>query len=146
MGLLDDIKRGVWVDDGERVGAVPGALVSIGESAERIRAGEAALFAARNFLDLAQHVSNEELAGLIAERPEPTGDQRADALLAGIAEHLVGTRGVPCPAWTSDEDRFLDSFWFVSDVPGFRALSLAQSPTALKRRGIMWPARSLERV
>jgi hypothetical protein len=146
MGLLDDIRRGTWVDDGERAGPVPGVRVTIAESAERIRAGEPALHAARDFLDIGQRASGDELVALIADRPELTGDPRADALLAGIAEHLAATRGAPCPRWTREPDRFLDRFWFVSDVPGFRAISLAQSPMALKRRGIMWPARSLERV
>jgi hypothetical protein len=97
MGLLDDIRRGTWVDDGERAGPVPGMRASIAESAARIRGGEPALYAAREFLDVAQNVSGDELADLIAEPPGPTGDPRADALLAGIAEHLASTRGAPCP-------------------------------------------------
>lgn len=100
----------------------------------------------REFLDQASRVGDAELAELIAARPEPTGSARADALLAGVAEHLAVTRHVRSPAWTQEEGRFLDRFWFVSDVPGFRAISLAQAPVALKRRGILWPARSLERV
>jgi len=75
-----------------------------------------------------------------------TGDGRADALVAGIAEHLSATRGLPCPSWVRDEERFLDRFWFVSEVPEFRAVALAQTPIALKRRGVFWPARSMKRV
>jgi hypothetical protein len=43
-------------------------------------------------------------------------------------------------------DRFLDRFWFVSDVPGFRAVSIAQAPAAFCRRGVFVPERSLHRV
>ena len=83
---------------------------------------------------------------MIEQRPSPTGSRRADALLAALGEHFATARSVPCPTWTSDPDRFLDEFWFVSEIEGFRAISLAQSPIALKRRGVMWPARSLGRV
>ena len=66
--------------------------------------------------------------------------------MAGIAEHLSAVKSLPCPSWVRESERFLDTFWFVSDVPSFRAAGLAQTPMALKRRGIFWPARSLERV
>jgi len=42
--------------------------------------------------------------------------------------------------------RFLDRFWFVSDVRGFRAISIAQAPAAFRRRGVFIPERSLHRV
>jgi hypothetical protein len=63
-----------------------------------------------------------------------------------VAEHLVAVRGLPCPAWVHEPERFLGRFWFVSTVPGFRAVAIAQTPIALKRRGVFWPARSMERV
>ncbi|MEX2448313.1 MAG: hypothetical protein WD404_06170 [Solirubrobacterales bacterium] len=40
----------------------------------------------------------------------------------------------------------LDRFWFVSEAPGFRAVSLAQAPAAFRRRGVFIPERSLHRV
>ena len=67
-------------------------------------------------------------------------------MLAGVAELLASTRQLRCPSWVREPGRFLDRFWFVSTEPGFRAIAIAQSPMALKRRGIFWPARSLERV
>jgi len=63
-----------------------------------------------------------------------------------VEEHLAAIRTLPCPDWVHEQERFLGQFWFVSTVPGFRAVALAQTPIALKRRGIFWPARSLERV
>lgn len=121
-------------------------MLSLAASGARIAAGEDTLHAVREFLDQVGRCSGDELAGLISERPADTGEARADALLAGIAEHLAATRGLRCPPWVREPHRFLDRFWFVSDVAGFRAIALAQTPVALKRRGIFWPARSLERV
>lgn len=100
----------------------------------------------RDFLDVIGHSAPNEIAALIREKPQPTGDVRIDALLAGLAEHFSATREVPCPGWVNESDRFLDRFWFVSRVPGFRAMAIAQTPIALKRRGVFWPARSLQRV
>jgi hypothetical protein len=66
--------------------------------------------------------------------------------VAAVAEYTAGLQEIACPKWTSEPERFLDRFWFVSTEPGFRAIALAQTPVALKRRGILWPARSLRRV
>jgi hypothetical protein len=81
----------------------------------------------------------------LAEAPAPIGDARRDAYLGAIGEHLAGRHGVPRPGWTCRPDRFLDTFWFVSSVPGFRALARAQSPAAFRRRGIMIVPSSLDR-
>lgn len=122
------------------------ALSSLAQAAGRIRAGEDALHAIREFLDQVNHLEDAQVEALIVARPMDTGDARADALLAAVAEHLAATLSLACPAWVDEPHRFLDRFWFVSDVPGFRAVALAQTPMALKRRGIFWPARSLVRV
>jgi hypothetical protein len=147
MGLLDRIRRGEYVPD-SAPGPTPhgGRTLSLAEAADRIAAGEETLGVARDFLDQVGRRSDDELAALVRERPEPTGRAEADALLAGLAEHLAAARGLACPSWVQEPERFLDRFWFVSAVPGFRATALAQTPIALKRRGVFWPARSLERV
>lgn len=121
-------------------------MTSLAKTAERILQGEPSLSAIRDFLDVVGRASASEIASLILERPRLTSDPKADALLAGLAEHLVATRSVPCPSWVLEPERFLDQFWFVSRVPGFRAIAIAQTPVALKRRGIFWPVRSLERI
>jgi hypothetical protein len=146
MGLIDEIRRGTYRPSPGPPVAVEGRRGTIAEAGERVAAGVDLLDAVRDVLDGAARASADELARLIADRPPPTGTREGDALLAGIAEHLAATRQVPCPAWTREPDRFLDRFWFVSPTPGLRAVSLAQAPVALKRRGILWPARSLERV
>lgn len=144
MSLLDRIRSGEYVADEAK--PPTGGTATLADTARRIAAGEERMHPIRDFLDQVPRVTDEELAELIRERPGPTGDVNADALLAGIAEHFAATRHLPFPAWAREEGRFLDRFWFVSDEPGFRAVALAQAPMALKRRGILWPARSLGRV
>jgi hypothetical protein len=147
MGLLDLIRRGDYVATyTAALGPLGGRSLSLAEVATRIAAGDEPLAAVRDFLDQVARRRDDELAILIRERPEPTGNQKADALLAGVAEHLAAMRELPCPDWVHERERFLDQFWFVSTVPGFRAIAIAQTPIALKRRGIFWPSRSLERV
>lgn len=118
------------------------ALVS-----ERVRSGEDLLFAVREFLDEFTLLPREDLkARAISERPAPTADPRADAYLGALAEHLATTHGMGRPAWALERERFLDSFWFVSAVPGFRALALVQSPAAFRRRGVFIAEGALQRV
>jgi hypothetical protein len=146
MGLLERIRSGRFVPDDGPPLATPGRRLTLRETGSRIEHGEDLLMVAREFLDQAGRADARDLEVMIAERPEPTGNPRADALLAAVAEYSAGVRAIACPRWTSEPGRFLDRFWFVSSEPGFRAIALAQTPVALKRRGIMWPARSLERV
>ncbi|PZR79222.1 MAG: hypothetical protein DLM65_11255, partial [Candidatus Aeolococcus gillhamiae] len=60
-------------------------------------------------------------------------------------EHLAVRHGVERPSWTCNAERFLDRLWFVSEVPGFRAMAIAESPAAFRRRGIMISSGSLQR-
>ena len=147
MGLLDLIRRGQYVADTVPTAAWRGGQsTSLAEVASKIAAGDEPLGAVRDFLDQVDRRTSDELASLTGERPEPTGSLKADALLAGVAEHLAAVRNLRCEDWVTEPERFLDRFWFVSSVPGFRAVALAQTPIALKRRGVFWPARSMERV
>jgi len=114
---------------------------------ERARSGEGFNRAVREFLDeFALRGDRDSQAAAIAAEPPSTGDPRHDAYLAALAEHLAAVHSVERPAWCVGPDRFLDSFWFVSDVPGFRAISIAQAPAAFRRRGVFVPERSLHRV
>lgn len=115
--------------------------------AARVREGEEFSYAVREFLDeFSLRGDDRSLAEAIADRPEPTGDVRYDAYLGALAEHLALAHGLGRPAWSTEPGRFLDRFWFVSEVPGFRAVSIAQAPAAFRRRGVFVPERSLHRV
>lgn len=146
MGLLERIRSGTYVADDGPALATPGHRLTLRETGARIDGGEDLLIAVREFLDQAGRADAVELAAMIGERPDLTDDEHANALLAAVAEHLAAHRQIGCPEWTREDERFLDRFWFVSDEPGFRAIAIAQTPVALKRRGIFWPARSLVRV
>lgn len=115
--------------------------------ARRVREGEDFNHAVREFLDeFALRGNGQARSAAIEERPEPIGDPRQDAYLGALAEHLAAVHHLARPDWAVEPERFLDSFWFVSDVAGFRAISIAQAPAAFRRRGIFIPERSLHRV
>lgn len=115
--------------------------------ARRTLDGEDFRHATREFLDeFALRGDDGSRAEAIAEEPAPTGDPRHDAYLGALAEHLAAIHQLSRPAWSIEPGRFLSRFWFVSDTPGFRAVSIAQAPAAFRRRGVFVPERSLHRV
>ena len=148
MGLIDRIRTVGYTDlEPDVVPTWEGArTTSLAEAADEILDGSDVLLAARNFLDQVSHVDRATLQELIERPPKATGDQRADAMLGALAEYVATRFDLYAPAWAAEPTRFLDRFWFISDVPAFRAISLVQSPAALKRRGILWPERSMQRV
>lgn len=120
---------------------------TLAEVARRSNAGEDFRHAVREFLDeFALRADARLRAEAIAERPAQTGDPRYDAYLGALAEHLATAHDLSRPAWSIEPGRFLTRFWFVSDVPGFRAIAIAQAPAAFRRRGVFIPERSLHRV
>lgn len=115
--------------------------------AARVRGGEDFHHGVREFLDeFSLRGDDRSRAQAVAERPEYTGDPRYDAYLGALAEHLAAAHGLERPTWSVEPARFLDRFWFVSDIPGFRAIAIAQAPAAFRRRGVFVPERSLHRV
>ena len=121
--------------------------LSLAGIAERVRNGETFDYAVREFLDeFALRGGDGVRLEAIEERPQATGDRRWDAYLGALAEHLAAVHRLDRPEWSIEPERFLDRFWFVSDVPGFRAISIAQAPAAFRRRGVFIPERSLHRV
>jgi hypothetical protein len=115
--------------------------------AARVHSGEDFRHAVREFLDeFALRADGVSHTAAITEAPAPTGDARFDAYLGALAEHLALAHDLERPAWCVESNRFLDRFWFVSEVPGFRATAIAQAPAAFRRRGIFIPERSLHRV
>jgi hypothetical protein len=121
---------------------------TLADVARRVGRGEDFQHAIREFLDeFALRGDDASRAAAIEERPATTGDDpRHDAYLGALAEHISAVHDLSRPAWSIQPDRFLDRFWFVSDVPGFRAVAIAQAPAAFRRRGVFVPERSLHRV
>jgi hypothetical protein len=120
---------------------------SLAGVASRVHDGDEFFVAVRELLDeFALRASDAGRARAIADEPRATGDPRHDAYLAALGEHLAAVHALPRPTWTIDSTRFLNAFWFVSEVKGFRALAIAQSPAAFRRRGIFITAGALTRV
>jgi hypothetical protein len=63
--------------------------------------------------------------GLLKDAPRPTGDERWDALFAGLAEHLAMRDGKAAPRWSASGG--LRRFWFPFDAPGARAQALVHA-------------------
>lgn len=127
-----------------RAGGFTATLAGV---SERTRSGEDFHHAVREFLDeFALRAGDRARSEAIEGRPAPVGDRRYDAYLGALAEHLAALHGIARPPWSVEPGRFLDTFWFVSDVRGFRATAIAQAPAAFRRRGVFVPERSLHRV
>jgi hypothetical protein len=82
----------------------------------------------------------------IEDAPDLLGDERWDAFVGGIGEHLCHrwNLGEP-PAWTNDPARFLARPWFVGPER-MKAFLLAESPSAFRRRFIFTEIEPLRRV
>lgn len=83
---------------------------------------------------------------LLDDPPASTHDDRWDAFLAAMGEHLAFHGRLGCPPWTQQPERFLDRWWFLSDTPSGRAEALVTAPASFRRRGVFIEARDLERV
>lgn len=86
------------------------------------------------FLKEYAHETAADRARLLAEGPMTTGDERWDALLAGLSEHLATRDRIPVPGWVVG--RTLHAFWFPFNTPGARTEALVHAPAALRKRGV----------
>ncbi len=113
----------------------------------RVKGGASFQHAMREFLDEFSLRPTDALRlAALAECPAPTGERRYDAYLGALAEHLAAAHGLDRPAWSLSPERFLDVFWFPSAVAGFRAIAIAASPAAFRRRGIFLGPGALDRT
>jgi hypothetical protein len=79
---------------------------------------------------------------LLADEPDPTGEERWDVFLAALAEHLAAQDGRAGPPWC--ESRRLHRFWFPFNTPAARADAVVHAPAAFRRRGLFVAASELE--
>ena len=77
-------------------------------------------------------------------QPSTTGDQRWDAMLAGVAEHLSLEAGRKAPAWTTGHA--IRPLWFVGSVSSLDSMALASSAPSLRIRGVVIDQESLTAV
>ncbi|MFC4107411.1 hypothetical protein [Micromonospora zhanjiangensis] len=71
---------------------------------------------------------------LLRDEPEPCGDERWDALLAALAEHLLAQVDLAPPGWV--EARVLRRAWFPAELAIHRADALAWAPAAFRKHGV----------
>jgi hypothetical protein len=94
------------------------------------------------FLEEYRWEQAEAQPALLADEPTPVGDERWDALLGALAEHLAARLDLAPPAWT--EFRVLGRPWFPAELPVQRADALVHAPAAFRKHGVYLSAADLE--
>lgn len=127
---------------GVRLALLPGNSRPICDAAVDISealANEHQDLAWRHFLQL----SNDLVAApadvrvaLCVMEPAPTGDQRYDALLAGLAEYRLSQDGLPIPGWVQEDERVLGTPWDVEQSKRLRDRARASTPRAFSNHGV----------
>ena len=84
-------------------------------------------------------------SSMLEEEPPVTGEARADAYYAAVAEHLAFRYHLPVPIWASSPNRFLSRPYFPAGLESLKATLLVESPTAFRRRMIFVGADPLYR-
>jgi hypothetical protein len=79
---------------------------------------------------------------LLQDEPPPVGDERWDALLAALAEHLAAQHDLAPPPWA--ESRVLRQPWFPAELAVQRAEALVWTPAAFAKHGVYLSARDLD--
>lgn len=114
-------------------------VFSLADLAERLRSTDDEARRIRLVLEFLRGADDDghPLPLLVSREPEPTGDQRYDALLAALAEDLCIHAGIAPPRWVCLPGRFLDHAWWMSELPSARARALVHTPASYRRRGVM---------
>jgi hypothetical protein len=84
----------------------------------------------------------ETQAGLLQAEPQLVGDERWDALLAALAEHLCAQHDLAPPEWA--EPRVLRRAWFPAELAIQRADALVRAPAAFRKHGVYLSAHDLK--
>jgi hypothetical protein len=93
-----------------------------------------------------RHQGSAAAAALFDEEPPLTGDDRVDAALAALAEHLARRDGWQVPTWALQEQRSTLDWWFIDDLPALQAFALRESPLSFRKRGVFIGDGGLHRV
>ena len=84
---------------------------------------------------------------MIDQEPPFLGDERLDAYVGAVGEHLARRWNLRIPAWSDDPRREVAEPWFVGMMgKGLAPLLLAESPIAFRRRRIFTEAEPLRRA
>ena len=130
-----------------RRGALP--IQDVADQVAALLSDEGQASAWRRLLDFVDDFRGSPIAGkrwLVENAPALCGDRRLDAAIAALAEFLCAEAGLPYPAWTDEEERFAEPWWFVSGLRGFEAMALRDSPITFARHGVFVNEGAFERV
>ena len=84
---------------------------------------------------------------MIDDAPPPLNQQREDAYLGAVAEHLARRWGLVIPPWSLQSWRSVDEPWFVGRLgQRLSGLYLVESPLAFRHRRIFTEAEPLRRA
>jgi hypothetical protein len=84
---------------------------------------------------------------MIDEEPPRIGEERQDAYIGAVGEHLARRWGLQIPPWTDAPWREVAEPWFVGMMgKGLSGLLLVESPIAFRRRRIFTEAEPLRRA
>lgn len=85
----------------------------------------------------------------LVREPQPTGDPGWDAVLAGLAVHMVRLSTLDrTPEWTRDSRRYSPTFRWIGLTPDskMKAYIFQRTPIYFKSRGVMIDAANLASV
>jgi hypothetical protein len=120
---------------------------TLAEVAQRRSNGEDFGLLLAEFLDTFYSAVKRGMAApLLVETPAVLDDVNEHALLGAVGEHLARRWSLPVPEWTNEPARFLTRPHFTTPLDGFKALMIAQSPLAFRRRLIFTEAEPLRRA
>lgn len=88
------------------------------------------------FVEHFDNAAEEERKAMVATAPSPTGEQRFDALLAGLVEFCCASNEMLPPRWVNEDRFFLPTFWFPAGIRALEAEAFVWSPASLKRHGV----------
>ena len=94
------------------------------------------------FMEEYRWEADDAQPSLLEEEPPSTGDERWDALLAALAEHLAAKHDLAPPDWA--ELRVLRRPWFPAQLRVQRADALVHAPAAFRKHGVYLSAADLE--
>jgi len=84
---------------------------------------------------------------MIDEEPQRTGEERRDAYVGAVGEHLARRWGLQIPPWSDAPWREVAEPWFVGMMgKGLSGLLLVESSIAFRRRRIFTEAEPLRRA
>jgi hypothetical protein len=118
---------------------------TLAEVARRVSGGEPFWPTLHEFLD-EFYMNPERRAAMIADGPSRLADARDHAMLGAVGEHLARRWGLSVPSWTDEPSRFLHQPYFTTPIENLKAMLLAQSPLAFRRRMIFTEAEPLRRA